>query len=154
ILTPDGQSLGVLGAYLDWGFLRDQSETVQRTFARQNEAPGYDHEIVDVFVVAADGSVLVGPPAFSSPTMDSFPRLALQSLQAAQTAQVGYLTEAWPDSSSSYLTGFAKDTGFRGYPGLGWIVLVRERADQALASVAQLQVLLLGLGVVFAIIFS
>jgi len=153
IHSSQGELLGVLGAVLDWHFMQEQASSIERQFDRQLGIADADVGQVDVFVVAADGTVLVGPPSFSALTMAQLPRLSQQSLQAARSGQLGYLAETWPDRSGLYLTGYAKDNGYRGYPGLGWVVLIRERADLALASVIQLQALLLIIGVGCAIIF-
>jgi len=146
--APDGTLIGVLGASLDWRFIREQSGGLEQQFAR----PG-DPSRIDVLILDPDGTVLVGPPQFSAPTMSTLPVLTLPSVKAAQTGKAGYLTETWSDDNL-YLTGYAKDAGYRGYPGLGWIVLIRQRADVALASVSQLQAIILAIGVVSALVFS
>lgn len=154
IRAPNGTLLGVLGAYLDWRFMIDQSNGLERQFDTQVAANDTAQPPIQVFILAADGTVLIGPPAFNAPTLNAMPKLELQSLAAARSGKPNYAIENWPDTNSSYLTGYAQENGYRGYPGLGWIVLIREQADLALASVSQLQVLLLAIGVVFALVFS
>ncbi len=156
IATPirdsNGTLIGVLGAYLDSRLVEEQSNALEHQLAARNGPPDPTHNETDVMVAASDGSLLVGPsPRFPIPAESTLPP---QSLQAARDNGTGYVMETWFDTNSRYLTGYARDGGYRGYPGLGWIVLVRQRADVALAGVAQLQLLILAIGVIFAVIFS
>jgi PAS domain S-box-containing protein len=152
IRSDDGTLLGVLGAYLDWRLVQEQSIGLERQLARQSGASNANRENTDVMVVGADGTLLIGPSLRNPLAPDT--KLPAQSLQAANDGGTGYQMETWSDTHSQYLTGYAKDGGYRGYPGLGWIVLIRQRADVALASVTQLQLLILAIGVVFAVLFS
>jgi len=153
IRNTDGSLLGVLIAELDWRFLREQSGSIEQQVGKPN-APRFSPDRLEVFILAPDGTVLLGPPPFIAPTMSNLPKLNLQSVQAAQNGASGYMTETWTDTQSAWLTGYATSSGYRGFTGMGWIVLIRQRADVALASIAQLQVLIFGIGVLFAIVFS
>ncbi|MEP7290044.1 MAG: histidine kinase [Chloroflexota bacterium] len=154
IKTPDGKLLGVLGTYIDSRFMREQPRVIEQQYAKLNGLSTTSPHQIDVFVLASDGTVILGPPFFSAFAMNSLPKLSLQSIQNARLGQTGYVTETWLDGSKAYLTGYSEDSGYRGYSGLNWIVLIREQADVALASVTQLQLLLLGIGVFFAASFS
>ncbi len=155
IRNTNGTLLGVLIAELDWRFLREQSGAIEQQVDKpQPGTPRFSPDRLEVFVLAPDGTVLLGPPPFIAPTMSNLPKLNLQSVQAARNGATGYMTETWTDTQSAYLTGYATSSGYRGFTGLGWIVLIRQRADVALASIGQLQVLIFGIGVLFAIAFS
>jgi PAS domain S-box-containing protein len=155
IRSPDGDFYGTIGVYLDWRFMWENAQTFKLEFAQQM---GYSlseiNNVFDVFILGADGSVLLGSSAYSAPDIAPLPKLNLPDFQAVSSKQSGYFTATWPDTGTQYLTGYAKDTGYKNYPGLGWNVLVRERADVALASIPRLQALLLGIGVVCALFFS
>jgi len=153
VRSADGSLLGILGASVDWRFIREQSSGVEQQFAKQSGLSSNAGQI-EVFVVAADGTVLIGPPEFSSDSTAQLPKLSLQSINAANAGQAGYLSEVWPDSNYTYLTGYAKDTGYRNFAGMGWVILIRERADIALAGVTQLQFVILAIGILCAILFS
>jgi signal transduction histidine kinase/ActR/RegA family two-component response regulator len=62
----------------------------------------------------------------------------LPSVTAAQRSINRASVETWLDGRR-YVTGYAKSDGYRSFPGLGWIVLVREDADMALLPATNLQ---------------
>jgi PAS domain S-box-containing protein len=151
VRAEDGTILGVLGTSLDWRLIREQSTSIERQFAVQSGLAN-NANLIEVFIVAADGTIILGPADYN--LNDDTDKLDLKSLQAAKSGQLGYMTEVWPDGNTNYLTGYAEDRGYRGFPGLGWTVLIREQADVALAGVAQLQIVIVGIGVLFAMLFS
>jgi PAS domain S-box-containing protein len=166
VFSTEGSLVGILAAYVDARFLREQAITAERQVARQNGSglPNpFDPGKIDVFITRANGTILVGPPNFNGldepPT--PIPQASGQVLQIpgvqsalASNNTMAYVIDTWPGTTTSYLIGFAKDSGYRNFTGLGWMVLIRQRADLALASVAQLRTLLLALGVFFALLFS
>jgi len=155
VRSVTGDFYGTIGAYIDWRFTREFTQNIKTEFAKQIQmSPSDADSVFDVFILTQDGTVLLGPPNYNAPSMVTLPKLSLASVRASQAGQVGYLTEKWPDSDDTYLTGYAKDTGYRSYSGLGWNILIRERADVALASIPRLQALLLGIGMLVALIFS
>jgi len=78
------------------------------------------------------------------------------AMHAAQAGENSYSYEQFVDGE--WLTGYAASRGFRDYPGLGWLVLVRQPASQALAPAVYLQrvilliVLLVGAALVLFIV--
>jgi len=104
---------GVLGVHLHWNW------------ARQLLAN-------DVLLLSRDGRVLAGPDEL----IETQPASA--SLAQARLQPAGYGEEHWPDGRD-YLVGYARTRGYDGYPGLGWTVLVRQDATQAMAPVRRLQ---------------
>ncbi|MBD1914153.1 MULTISPECIES: diguanylate cyclase [unclassified Leptolyngbya] len=128
---------GVLGAHLYWEWAKHVRDDLLN--------PLHDHYNVDVMVLSKSGEMLLAPASAPdsdepltgppSPTLGSQP---LISVQSAQQGKSGSLVEQWFDGTS-YLTGFAATKGCDQYPGLGWIVLVRQSAKEAFAEAVALQ---------------
>ncbi len=137
-VSDSGKFQGVLGAHLNWTWAREVEKSLR-------QATGNDS--VEVLVLSQDGTVLLG--ALESQ------KLSLKSVKAALAGQNRYVVETWGDGKS-YLTGFARSKGYRQYPGLGWLVLVRQKSNIAFAPARQLErqifILTNGLGVLLAII--
>ncbi len=108
-----GRPLGVLGAQLHWNWARQLLSS-------------------DALLLAQDGRVLAGPD-------ELLEQAAPGGLPAqARLQPAGYGEQHWPDGHD-YLVGYARTRGYEAYPGLGWTVLVRQDAAQALAPVRRLQ---------------
>ncbi|MFB8791095.1 MAG: HAMP domain-containing protein [Potamolinea sp.] len=101
-----------------------------------------------MLVLSKSGDVLLGPPQLQG-------KLKGETLRSFQTAIKGKefadklsgtspssdhnsLIETWPDGNQ-YLIGFACSTGYLNYPGLDWVVLVRQKTDIAFAPARSLQ---------------
>jgi signal transduction histidine kinase len=148
-----GKTIGVLGAHLSWewaGEVRESLlEPLKGRLARLAQASltpvrgARSH--LKMLVLSHDGNVLLGPKDLQSKT------LTLASIQAARGGQNHYLIETWPDGKT-YVTGFARSAGYRNYPGLGWLVLVRQPVDIAFAPVWRLQQHILFWNVVFGVL--
>lgn len=139
VQDEQGQLQGVIAAHLSW----DWAEEIKKSLLE----PMAQHSQVEIFVLNPQGKVLLGPRALEGQT------LALSSVAAARTNQNRYLLESWPQGGQ-FLTGFARTQGYRDYPGLGWLVLVRQKADVALAPAQKLQNQILGLGLICGIGFA
>ncbi|GGB45467.1 hypothetical protein GCM10011505_28380 [Tistrella bauzanensis] len=122
-----GRLLGVVGAHLSWRWADD----IRRSLI----APGEAHTETEIMVLGPDGTVLLGPESLEAS------KPALAGLARAGTMASG--VETWPDDGRDYLTAYHAGQGFRDYPGLGWIVVVRQPLDVALAPVADLRRLIL-----------
>lgn len=120
----EGNFQGVLGAHLNWGWARE----VQKSLLQAAEK----HNAVEVLILSRDGIVLLGPPELESQ------KLNLVSISAAGAGENSYVVETW-SNGKSYLTGFAQSRGYRNYPGLGWLILVRQPSNLAFAPAQQLQ---------------
>ncbi len=136
-----GNAQGVLGAHLSWSWSRE----VQKSLLNSQER----HK-TEIFILRQDGDLLLSPSGFKAANLQS-----LNSLQAAQKGYKNYLIETWPDGQT-YITGFAQSVGYRNYPGLGWLILVRQKTDIAFAPVRRLQQQIftwnMALGLIFAIL--
>ena len=121
----DGSFQGIVVAHLDWGW----ADEMQRSLLG---AAGLRHPDIEVLVLARDGTVLLGPKDLLRT------HLGLVGVEAARSGASGSSVETWPDGQQ-YLSGYHKAAGYRDYPGLGWSILVRERAELSFASVGALQ---------------
>lgn len=132
VVDLQGNPRGVLGAHLSWTWSQEVRKSLLRSLQSRN---------TEMFVLREDGSQLLGPPGFNAqPQADNFPAqsLPLASVKEAQRGLNSYRIETWLDGHT-YLTGFARSSGYRDYPGLGWLVLVRQRTDVAFAPAQRLQ---------------
>lgn len=123
-VSNDVETLGVLGATLS----ADWAEEVKDTLLGSMK----DSIRADVIVLNQKKQVLFGPDDIAGKTLD------LPSIRGARPGIAGYAVEQWPDGQS-YVTGFSKSDGYRSYPGLHWIVLVRENQTLAFEPVRSLQ---------------
>lgn len=123
-VSSDVETLGVLGATLS----ADWAEEVKDTLLGSMK----DSIRADVIVLNQKKQVLFGPDNIAGKTLD------LPSIRGARPGIAGYAVEQWPDRQS-YVTGFSKSDGYRSYPGLHWIVLVRENQTLAFEPVRSLQ---------------
>ncbi|NHC37843.1 sensor histidine kinase [Scytonema millei] len=135
-----GKYTGVLGAHLSWTWAKEIRDSLLEPLQNRSQ--------VEVFIFSASGKVLLAPIELQ----ERIP--SLPNLQTLQRQGNGYTLETWSDGDL-YLTGFARSTGYRNYPGLGWTIVVRQQADLALAPVRALQRQIftqdLTLGILFAI---
>jgi diguanylate cyclase (GGDEF)-like protein/PAS domain S-box-containing protein len=123
-LAGDGPARGVVAAHVSWDWatrLRDAIESYAHA-----DSP------FELLVLAADGTVLLGPPGLSGT------RLAREELSPAHLRNYEAGLERWADGVA-YLTGTSATRGFGQYRGLGWVVVVRQRAEVAFAPVRLLQ---------------
>jgi diguanylate cyclase (GGDEF)-like protein len=143
VFNSNSKLIGVLGGHLYWQWVVNVRDDLLQ--------PLENYYQVEVLILSATGEVLLAPQLdknnhtsshFSSPTLKLH---GLNSFQLAKQGENGFVAEAWLDQQS-YLTGYAKTNGHRNYPGLGWVVLVRQptRIAFATARTLQRQILLWG----------
>ena len=119
-----GVTVGVMAAHLSWEWAEQlRNDLIDSLVAR---------DPVEVFVLNADGRVVLGPAGWR----DQSPALA--SLGRVRSSASGFVLETWPDGHD-YLTGYARTRGRPLFESLGWVVLVRMDADVAFAPVADLR---------------
>jgi nitrate/nitrite-specific signal transduction histidine kinase len=147
VLGQDGQLQGVVGAYLDYGWVASIPSSWQETIGNLDQAR--------VFILADDGSLLFTTADQDDGRLTPNRLLNLDSVAGARREQNYYLIETWPDDKT-YLTGYTRSRAFGPFPGLGWLVLVRQPLSVAYRPVRQLQqqilVLGLGLGLLFLVL--
>lgn len=113
-----GSVAGILGAHIDWRW----ADEVQRSILAKSGAKAG----VETFIVADDGTIILGPKG----SVGS--QLALQKTVGAREGAESVTIEGWPDGGA-WLAGYSRTRGFESYPGLGWSVIVRQSAEDALA---------------------
>ncbi|MEQ8287618.1 GGDEF domain-containing protein [Thalassospira sp.] len=140
LINDDEELTGVFATHLSW----EWADTVRRTlFSGQGI-----HRNVDIFVIAENGTVLLGEDDASAGTS-----LNIDALQEAQRGHIGWKINTWPDGNE-YLTGYAPADGHLDYPGLNWSILVRQHVEEALAPVHNLRRDILIWGLMLAVVFS
>ncbi len=139
VMNSDGLTVGVLGAQLSWAWARNVRSSVLEPFESQ--------EFVGMLVLDRAGRILLGPPELEDT------KLNLESVQVAKEGENRYLIERWPDGKK-YLVGVSRSDGHRSYPGLGWLVLVRQHVETAFAPAAYLQQQIFIWGAVVGALFT
>jgi|GEM_PF-2271790 len=140
IRDHDGKLLGVICGHLSWDWAIQVRDMLLE--------PLKQHGKVDVLVLNKEGKILLGTPDLHT-LKES---LALPSVKLAQEGKNGYLVETWADGGS-YLTGYSLGKGYQDYPGLGWVILVRQPAAAAFRTADRLQLQTFLIGAVFATLF-
>jgi len=138
VKDKQGRLQGVLCGHIFWNWAEEVLDS--------KKSPGKD-----IFLLTQDGLVLSGPEAARS----DLSKLAPHTMQAIRQADAdgGYLLEKWSDGKT-YLVGYAKSSGYRDYPGVGWISLMREDVTQAFAPARQLRQRILLMGVGLGVLFA
>lgn len=135
-LRLDGRTVGVIGAHLSW----DWAE------ARRREAMAGDtaQRGIEILIVDRSGRIELGP---RSPAMPPTPSPQPEALLASPQ------TLAWSDGQR-YLTAASTSKPLADYPGMGWVVVVRQAEAQALAPALALQERLVWLSVLGVALFG
>lgn len=136
-----GSFRGVLGAHLSWTWAKEVENSLLYPLQERN---------LEMFVFRQNGELLLSP---SGLTTQVTARNLLASLSSDPQKTNGYAAETWSDGNT-HLTGFALSQGYRDYPGLGWIVLVRQKTEIAFAPVQRLQQQIFGWNLVFGGLFA
>lgn len=140
IRTREGYLIGVLGAHLNW----DWSRGLAASIAAEYNA--------SIWIVAKDGTMLLGPDIGSKP----FSPERFAQIRAARTGVFIH-----DSGGEDQLTAFDTSAGFRDYPGLQWVVIAQRPARVALQAAASSAwwILLIGLlvgvaGIAFALLIA
>ena len=134
------ETVAVLAAHLSWSWAAQLEESM---FARL-----WDRNQEEILIISAmDQTVLLGPAHMLGQ------RLELESINRARSSEMGWHQEKWPDGQE-YITGYAVGNGFLDYPGLGWIVLLRQPASVAFQSIGHLTLFVWLTGGAFALAFA
>lgn len=141
VATPvkdaDGVFQGVLCGHIFWTWAENMLNSKQE-------------KGIEILLLSQDGLVLAGPEAHGRPLASHSPN-AWQKINAGKR-QDGYFLDTWQDGKR-YLVGHAHDKGYRDYPGLGWVAVVRQDVEQAFAPALALQRRILLVGLVLGLIF-
>jgi signal transduction histidine kinase len=129
--------LGVLGAHLSWAWAEERRAQLLTSLDAERH--------VEVLVLGRDGQQQLGP------TQPAWPSLAATALE--DLVRRGHAVQTWGDGQA-YLTAAASTTGFQTYPGLGWVVVVRQPLATAMAAADRLQYRLWTFGLFGAAVFG
>lgn len=139
IKSPNGELLGVVGAYVDWQWAEAMVQSLDASL--QNS------EQIEIFIVDNNDYVLIGPPALVGT------KLATDSVSLAGHGIHNYVAERWPDGQN-YLTGFANTSSYSDLFDLGWKVLLRQDMATAQAPARAFQDLNTWISITIGIIFA
>lgn len=109
---------GVVGAQLNWKWVAESLEALQ--------APG-----IEILLLSRDRIVLFGPPDLINKPLN------VGSAQAANRVTTAFLNERWPDGKE-YFTVIVPTVRYADLPSFGWSLLIRQNADDAMASTREL----------------
>lgn len=133
VLAADGSVVGVLGAHLSWTWAQD----VRAELLRDRNAGD-----TAALILSSDGAVLLGPEVGQKPFSDD----DVAAMKARMHGTFQSLGE-----SGTVLNGFSVASGYRDYPGLGWIVVAQRPTAAAFARIDQMTVWAMVLGLVLAV---
>ncbi|MET0520025.1 MAG: diguanylate cyclase [Burkholderiaceae bacterium] len=121
IRNERGELQGILGSHLSWTWARQiKSELI--------DAAMESHQ-AEALVIARDGSVLLGPPDMEGKKSAALAPLLANPNTAAQLEMDG----------RHYFVVTSATRGQGSYPGQGWVVLLRQPAEVALADYDRLR---------------
>lgn len=138
VINKKGVLQGVLCGHIFWKWAEEVLDS--------KKTPGKD-----ILLLSQNGLVLSGPEEPRSELVKLAPQTMLVIKQGSHDS--GYLLEKW-SNGKTYLVGYAKSSGYRAYPGLGWTSLVRQEATMAFAPARQLQQRILMTGGALGLLFA
>jgi PAS domain S-box-containing protein len=142
---PDGTLVGVVGAHLFWEWAEEIERGVLGPLRRR--VPG-----AEVFILADDGTVLLGPNGWRGRSLAGQPGFAeARSGRPWHGAAHWAGTDARP-GGAEFVAGWAATKGYRSYPGLGWTVVARQDATAAVAPADRMRDRIMGWGAVAAVL--
>lgn len=138
VIDRSGTLQGVLCGHIFWKW-------AEETLASKKD------EGIDILLLSRDGLVLAGP----EPGRTELAKLAPATWTniAGDRSGLGSLRDKW-NNGSEYLIGYARDAGYRSYPGLGWTAVVRQNAAAAFAPARALQQRILLAGMLLGMFFT
>ncbi len=140
VQSTQGQPLGVLGAQVHWDWAREVQLSVVPETARR--------ERIGVTIYSNAGDVLLdsGGSGWTQP----FEPPAIGDARKFR----GSMSEVPAGGGPAQLTGFARSRGYRDFRGLGWLTVVRQPADLALAPARALERLIAGWGFILSAVLT
>ena len=121
IRAADGSLRGVLALHLSWQWAAEMRDTLLK--------PRGAHSSLQLMVYGADGGLLLGPQAGSSPTL---PTATLAALEER------WNIEQWSDGVEA-ISASAESRSSGEFQGFGWRVVVRDPQAVSAADVARLR---------------
>lgn len=133
-----GAFSGVLAVHLSWEWAARVKDSMF--------SPALQEQQTDLLLLSKDGTVLLGPPYLRGQALPF-------THDTSSPSMPQWSVETWPDGRR-YVTGIAHSQGFGDFPGLGWVAVSRQPVEAAFAPVARLNELILGTGLLVALLFS
>lgn len=134
VKNKQGEVSGVLVTHLMWQWTRD----IIRSIQKENE--------VEIFLLAKDGMILVGPEDTERKNISDISKNAATLF----TSKDEYKTIDW-SNNVAYLTAHTISQGFEEYKGFEWRVLVRQPIKYAFNDAKHNTQLILSLSIVVAL---
>ncbi|TNH19829.1 diguanylate cyclase domain-containing protein [Halomonas sp. BL6] len=129
---------GVLAVHLSWEWAKQVKNSMLSPQLRAQQT--------ELLLLSSQGTVILGPTELVGESL-AFMEGTLSS------ATPKWSIETWPDGQR-YVTGIARSQGFGDFPGLGWVAVSRQPVSTAFVPVDQLYELILGTGLLVALMFS
>lgn len=133
-----GAFSGVLAVHLSWEWAARVKDSMF--------SPALQEQQTDLLLLSKDGIVLLGPPYLRGQALPF-------THDTSNPSMPQWSVETWSDGRR-YVTGIAHSQGFGDFPGLGWVAVSRQPVEAAFAPVARLNELILGTGLLVALLFS
>lgn len=133
VYGPSGEVVGVLGAHLYWEWAEQLRATVLRGADDGNRA---------AFILDSNGDVLLGSEG----------DMQLAGAARVDSGDSGFFMAR--NGGIDHLVGVAATQGYLGYPGLGWRVVIQERAEAALAPIRAQQRAIFWAAVLGVLVFA
>lgn len=138
VIRSDGSFGGVLGVHISW----EWANRIRSSMF----APEEDRQELEFFIVAADGTVLLGPSEMIGQSLSELDiRAGLKGDRPVWSVM------RWSDGRD-YLTGHAVSAD--NFSGLGWTVLSRKPVERAFALIAQVRFQIAVMGAILACTFA
>ncbi|MFP3344346.1 GGDEF domain-containing protein [Halomonas sp. SIMBA_159] len=133
-----GEFTGVLAVHLSWEWATQVKNSMFSPKLREQQT--------DLLLLSSQGTVIIGPAELLGQPLE-FIHSSLGSTIPE------WSIETWPDGQR-YVTGVARSQGVGDFPGLGWIAVSRQPVITAFAPVERLYEIILGTGLLVALMFS
>ncbi|WP_422102541.1 sensor domain-containing diguanylate cyclase [Vreelandella sp.] len=133
-----GELTGVLGVHLSWEWALQVKNSMF--------SPKLVEQQTELLLLSSQGTVILGPSELLGQ------QLGFIALSPDSTMPE-WSIEKWPDGQR-YVTGMARSQGFGDFPGLGWVAISRQPVATAFAPVERLYEIILGTGLLVALLFS
>ncbi|KMJ57677.1 diguanylate cyclase [Bacillus sp. LL01] len=140
VYDEENTFIGVLAAHLSWEWAKEIEDSMLEPLQKRNK--------MEMFIVSGlDDTVLLGPEE------ELGNMLQLKSVDEARKGENGWVLEKWPDGKE-YLTGYVLASGYKDYPGLDWVVLVRQPIEDAYAPIKEALKYIYTVGFILAVLLA
>lgn len=139
IKDSNGNLKNILATHLSWEWAKEIEDSIAKPLKNKND--------LELFVISSDNTILLGPKDMLGQKVN------LESVTNARKGENSWSVETWQDGKK-YLTGYAAESGYKNYKGLGWTILVRQPLDIAYEPVEKLKSFIIIIGVLLSGVFA